>query len=230
MSVIYLIRHGQASFGDGDYDRLSDLGHAQARLLGEALAPRVGTVEGVVTGTMRRHRETMDGCMAAFGSAPKPIELPAFDEYDHREVIARFEPRYADEREIARDLASAEDPLRHFQEFFVRATARWASGEHNADYAEPWPRFRARVLAGFDDLAARVSHAGTALVFTSGGPIAVLAAHLIGADAARAFSLQWRFVNAGVTKIVTGRRGPAVVSLNEHAHLEVRGREFVTYR
>ncbi len=230
MSVIYLIRHGQASFGDGDYDRLSDLGHAQARLLGEALAPRVGDVERVVVGTMRRHRETLDGCMTVFASAPEPVVSAAFDEYDHREVIARLEPRYADEGEIARDLALVADPLRHFQDFFARATARWAGGEYDADYTEPWPRFRERVLAGFDELAASLSRTDTALVFTSGGPIAVLAAHLLGADSARAFSLQWRFVNAGVTKIVTGRNGPAVVSLNEHAHLETRGREFVTYR
>ncbi|MCL4236271.1 MAG: histidine phosphatase family protein, partial [Deltaproteobacteria bacterium] len=151
-------------------------------------------------------------------------------EYDHREVIARLEPRYADEGEIARDLASVADPLRHFQEFFSRATERWAGGEHDSEYTEPWPRFRERVLAGFDELTSLVSRAGTALVFTSGGPIAVLAAHLLGVDSARAFSLQWRFVNAGVTKVVTGRNGPAVVSLNEHAHLETRGREFVTYR
>lgn len=230
MSVIYLIRHGQASFGDGDYDRLSDLGHTQAKLLGAALAPRVGEVEKVVVGTMRRHRETMDGSLAAIGAAPEPIESSAFDEYDHKEVIARYEPRYADEREIAKDLAAVADPLRHLQEIFAQATARWAGGEHDQEYTEPWPRFRARVLAGFEELAGAISKSGTALVFTSGGPIAVLAAHLLGVDSGRAFTLQWRFVNAGVTKIVTGRRGPAVVSLNEHAHLELHGREYVTYR
>ena len=34
MSELILIRHAQASFGEENYDKLSDLGHKQARLLG----------------------------------------------------------------------------------------------------------------------------------------------------------------------------------------------------
>ena len=29
MGILYLVRHGQASFGEADYDRLSPLGHRQ---------------------------------------------------------------------------------------------------------------------------------------------------------------------------------------------------------
>ena len=43
MSVLLLVRHGQASWGSADYDVLSDLGHEQSRLLGKHLAVgRVG--------------------------------------------------------------------------------------------------------------------------------------------------------------------------------------------
>jgi broad specificity phosphatase PhoE len=31
MGQIYLVRHGQASFGSANYDQLSELGHEQAR-------------------------------------------------------------------------------------------------------------------------------------------------------------------------------------------------------
>ena len=34
MSNIYLVRHGQASFGAADYDQLSELGLRQSALLG----------------------------------------------------------------------------------------------------------------------------------------------------------------------------------------------------
>jgi broad specificity phosphatase PhoE len=37
LSAVYLIRHGQAGLRH-NYDTLSDLGHTQARLLGEYLA------------------------------------------------------------------------------------------------------------------------------------------------------------------------------------------------
>ncbi|HEY0660456.1 MAG TPA: phosphoglycerate mutase family protein, partial [Lysobacter sp.] len=58
MSAIYLIRHGQASFGDGDYDRLSPLGLEQSRVLGETLRVRAPQVDLVVCGGMLRHRQT----------------------------------------------------------------------------------------------------------------------------------------------------------------------------
>ena len=38
MANLFLVRHGQASFGADDYDRLSPTGHEQSRLLGEYLA------------------------------------------------------------------------------------------------------------------------------------------------------------------------------------------------
>ncbi|MFP2905716.1 histidine phosphatase family protein [Pyxidicoccus sp. 3LFB2] len=41
MGVVYLVRHGQASFGAADYDQLSETGLAQARVLGETLRPRL---------------------------------------------------------------------------------------------------------------------------------------------------------------------------------------------
>ena len=40
MSEIYFVRHGQASFGSGNYDQLSALGHRQSVLLGEYFAAR----------------------------------------------------------------------------------------------------------------------------------------------------------------------------------------------
>ena len=41
MASIYLVRHGQASFGAANYDQLSTLGQRQADLTGEFFA-RVG--------------------------------------------------------------------------------------------------------------------------------------------------------------------------------------------
>ena len=35
MSVLYLVRHGQASFGRENYDRLSKRGVEQARIVGD---------------------------------------------------------------------------------------------------------------------------------------------------------------------------------------------------
>ncbi len=40
MALLFLVRHGQASFGQAHYDQLSDQGRQQARWLGEYFAGR----------------------------------------------------------------------------------------------------------------------------------------------------------------------------------------------
>ena len=61
MGNIYLVRHGQAAFGTEHYDRLTDLGVAQARLLGAYFARRQIRFDAVFTGTLRRQAETAQG-------------------------------------------------------------------------------------------------------------------------------------------------------------------------
>ncbi|MEQ9737575.1 MAG: phosphoglycerate mutase family protein, partial [Algiphilus sp.] len=58
MGAIYLIRHGQASFGKADYDQLSSTGMQQASRLGEALSMRLPHPDVVVAGAMLRHQQT----------------------------------------------------------------------------------------------------------------------------------------------------------------------------
>ena len=55
MSVLLLMRHGQASLGTTNYDRLSDIGHRQAQLDLPARVLRVDAVSG------RRERGTLPG-------------------------------------------------------------------------------------------------------------------------------------------------------------------------
>ena len=84
---MYLIRHGQASFGEDDYDRLSERGELQARVLGGALvhlSPRIGTV---ASGDMLRHRQTAQACLQAMG---RPAEWQAdagWNEFDHVRLL-----------------------------------------------------------------------------------------------------------------------------------------------
>ena len=63
MGVIYLVRHGQAAFGTDDYDRLTEIGYTQARLLGGFFAVRQVRCDAIYTGTLRRHTETVRGIL-----------------------------------------------------------------------------------------------------------------------------------------------------------------------
>ena len=52
------------------------------------------------------------------------------------------------------------------------------------------------------------------------GAIAALCLSLMNLSVETAMRLNWRFANAGITKLNIGRAGAQVVSFNEHGHLE----------
>ena len=56
MSRIYLVRHGQATFGAGDYDQLTDTGVAQCVQLASHWRAIGRRVDRVYAGTLRRQR------------------------------------------------------------------------------------------------------------------------------------------------------------------------------
>jgi broad specificity phosphatase PhoE len=231
MGVVLLVRHGQASFGAKDYDALSDLGHEQARVLGKTLADRGVDPQVVVRGAMRRHQQTTDELVGAAGwSRYGEIAVDdGFDEFDHIRVIEAHKPAYRSQTVMKADLARTLRPSRAFQEMFELATARWASGEYDADYPEPFAVFEARVVAAAERVAAAVPAKGTAAVITSGGPIGVLTARLLAGQPATWSRFNSVTVNTGVTKLITGRSGLSVVSFNDHTHLESDAR-LLTYR
>lgn len=92
MSTLFLVRHGQASFGADDYDKLSPVGHQQAHLLGRYFADRGVRPVRVMTGTLRRQRETWAGIAAGLATAgidtPPPLVRNSLDEYDAERILA----------------------------------------------------------------------------------------------------------------------------------------------
>lgn len=222
MATIYLVRHGQASFGADDYDVLSPLGVAQAETLGRALAPRLPTVDLVVTGAMRRHRETAAACLGAMGAgvaagAGASLEDAGWNEFDHDAVLAVHEPRYRDRGAWMASLGP--DPGEAMRRTYGDAMARWIGGAHDG-YPETWSAFRARAEAALATLVARLGRSRTALVFTSGGPIAAIAGALLGVPEDARLHIAGQLVNAGVTKLVAGARGVRLSTLNDHAHFD----------
>ncbi len=219
MGQLLLVRHGQASWDAEDYDVLSETGWEQSRLLGRALAARGISPDLVVTGGMRRHRETAEGCLGELATAlgldgPLGSEVDAgWDEFDHVSMLAKLEAPFEGRRPTKAE----------FQAWFEAATERWTRGEYDEDYDEPFVEFTARVDAALRRTT-EAAGSGTALVFSSGGPIAWAAASLLSEDPETAGRLWHRLnpvcVNSGVTRVVTGRRGTTLVSFNGHAHLD----------
>lgn len=229
MAVVLLVRHGQASFGKRDYDALSDVGHEQSRILGRALAARGVVPDVVVRGELRRHRETAEGILEGLGREA-PVEVdPGWDEFDFQHVMQVHKPRYRSRALVLLDVARtpAAERRARFQGMFEEATERWTGGTADADYHESFPAFSSRVDAALQRTSEREER--TVLVVSSGGPIGLVASHLLTGDASLWPTLNRVAVNTAVTKVVRGRGGLTLSTYNEHAHLE-HDRSLVTYR
>ncbi|MEU4159108.1 histidine phosphatase family protein [Actinoplanes sp. NPDC026670] len=214
MARLLLIRHGQASFGADDYDALSEIGHEQARTLGRSFAERGIRPALIVRGDMRRHDETAAGIVEGLKEPVETVVDAGWNEFDFHHVVTVHQP----------DFRSATTP-RAFQEIFEAATARWFSGDHDAEYAESFTNFRERVTAALDRLRA---HRDVAVV-SSGGPIAMAASLLTTGSAAGWAAFNRVSVNTGVTKVISGSRGLSLSTFNEHTHVEADPR-LLTYR
>ena len=92
MGTLYLVRHGQASFGAEDYDQLSDLGHRQAVRLGEYFRHKGLVFDAVLVGTLRRHAQTWAGIAEGAGLAHTPLLWPGLNEYDAEAVVKTIHP------------------------------------------------------------------------------------------------------------------------------------------
>ena len=231
MGVLYLLRHGQASFGTDDYDRLSELGRKQAEMLGRELRARGLVLDIAVSGSMRRQRDTASLALAAAGM-DLPVEVdPRWDEYDYTGIIER----YADSPELvptpaARAAATtAGSSPRVFQALLDVSLAAWMSADR-AESPNSWPAFRDLVWGAFEGVVERLGSGRAAAVFTSAGPIMAVCSRLLDLPPDGSIAVNRVMANAGITKIVHGRSGTSLVSLNEHGHLEAAGREYVTYR
>jgi broad specificity phosphatase PhoE len=230
MGVVMLVRHGQASFGAEDYDVLSPRGVRQSWKVAETLAGFGVLPTAVIHGGMRRQRESAEEMLKGSGwDAPLEVDV-SWRELDHLAVMAAYPALGAAERELLRRGGME---LRAFHDLYIQATARWASGAYDEEYGETFVEFISRVRDGIGQAARQAGERRTAVVVTSGGPIAAACAMLteVGEEPRKLAAAWARFntvvVNASVTRVVVGSTGARLLTFNEHSWLD---RELVTYR
>lgn len=216
MPALLLIRHGQASFGEDDYDVLSPLGERQAEALGARLAS-VG-LDVLVHGELVRQRATAE--IVARRADIEAVEVDTrWDEYDHEDLVSVAAAAGELDEELARMRDEEADRSRAFQLVLETALRRWTRGAPG-DYAETWDAFEERCTAAADELLDRLGSSRSAAVVTSGGVIAAICAGVLDAGPTAWLRLNRVMVNSSITRVVRGRRGTSVVVINDHAHLE----------
>ncbi|MGY0219735.1 histidine phosphatase family protein [Endozoicomonadaceae bacterium StTr2] len=223
MAVIHLVRHGQASFGKDDYDQLSDLGRTQAVLLGEWLRKIKRQPTHIVTGSLRRHKQTRDALLDGFQA--KSIEQSCddgFNEIDHIGIINAHRPELADPQVMRNWLEDHKEPIPAYFELFTEAMKRWiVRGENRDEYQESWTDFKHRTLRALNRLANEMKPGDETVVVTSGGPIAMIALQLMNMQDHDFALLNRQVINTSVTSVIRRNDQNAIHRFNNYSHLEV---------
>jgi broad specificity phosphatase PhoE len=221
MAELVLVRHAQAAFGTDDYDRLTELGHRQAGWLGEYFAERAVDFDRVVTGTLRRHRETLEGIAAAVKGLPAAQTLPGLDEY-HADVLLEA---HLGERGLPMPEHAA-DRRGHFR-VLREALYAWVDGTLAPARHLSFAEFEAGVRQSLE--TARHG-AERVLVVSSGGPISSAIGAVLGVAPRTVVDLNLQTRNTGLSELRAGAQRAHCVSFNAVPHLERAGRrEAITH-
>ena len=232
MGTLYLVRHGQASFGAADYDQLSELGTLQCHALGLWFAQRGIAFEGVLRGTLKRHAQSLAGIAAglnaglnadlnadnseAGGAAlPLALEWPGLNEYDSEALI-----RTVHAGPLAKPDALKITPEVHKAHFRLLrdALGLWMAGQTQPEGMPSWPAFSAGVAAALQHV--RATHSGNVLLVSSGGPIATAVHQVLGTPPETAIELNLRIRNSALSEFSFTPKGHRLLSYNHLPHLD----------
>jgi broad specificity phosphatase PhoE len=232
MSVIYLIRHGQASFGTDNYDQLSAVGREQSAILGSYFAGLGEPIHRIYTGTLERQRETAQLVAAALAPNPPPLTVePAFDEYESESILHAFAASLSPAQLEEAGWPGLRTDRRRFQFFLERAARAWVEAQIVAEDMLPWRGFHGRIIAAVEHMMRTEGRGKTLVVSTSGGVIGTIVAHVLGLANHIGIELNWAVHNASITRLIYNADKMSLSMFNGLPHLDQDGRrQLITYR
>jgi len=254
VSHIVLVRHGQASFLERDYDKLCANGETQANLLGEYWARHGLPFTSVYSGPRLRQRETARIVREAYRRAgvdfPEAVVMNEFDEYQAEAVLRECLPqllqvnaeirelRHAYEKSLEASASGnprnskpderADQRRKTFQKLFEAVISKWVAGDVTANGIESWPEFSLRVERGLSQVVRDTPPAAKALIFTSAGAIGAAIGRALHLSAADMLQVTWMSRNASISEFLASGDRFTLSTFNSHPHLDGDG--LLTYR
>jgi broad specificity phosphatase PhoE len=230
MGIVYLVRHAQASFLEPNYDQLSKLGEAQARLLGEYWSRHKIVFDGACTGPCVRQKDTLalvsDACRKAGIPFPDALVLRELDEYQGEAVLERSLPGLLETDQTIRGLHAAfrsssgsAGKRATFQKLFAAVIGKWVGGVICPPGVETWLEFCCRVNSGLTKCLPAGSRGKRVAIFTSGGPIAVAMQRALQLSAENTLSVSWMSRNSSWSEFLYSGERFTLSSFNCHPHL-----------
>lgn len=228
LSTLHLIRHGQASFGTDDYDRLSSLGETQIRHLRDHYARTGQRIDDIYSGRLKRQQATA-AILAAATTTPVK-DRSAFDEYDaHALFRAHAEVTGVPLSALQK---SGKPDARAFQRRLEDVGRQWVAGALDRPGIERWHEFRSRVAQGLEQVMREAGRSREIAVCTSAGAIGAAVGHILGLEDETALRLSWSVFNASITRIRFDGSRCSLEVFNAVPHLEAQPdpQSLVTYR
>lgn len=212
MGQLYLVRHGQASFGADDYDQLSELGRRQAVQLGRYWAQRGWRPDAVLMGSLRRHAQTWGGIAEGAGLDLQPLVWEGLNEYDSHAVIRTVHPH---------PLARPDTPelYRHHFRLLRDGLAQWMAGTVSPAGMPTYRDFVLGITGALDHVRAR-HHGQKVLIVSSGGPISTAVGHVLGMSPEATIELNMRIRNSAVTEFQFNPKRHTLLTYNTLPHLD----------
>ena len=195
--------------------------------LGEYLRWRHGDalrLDAVLTGTLRRQRQTWDGIAAGAGLAATPqTAWPGLNEYDSHALISAVHPA---------PLPRPDTPELYRQHFRLlrQGMAAWMAGQIEPAGMPSYADFRAGVVGALDHVRSLAGADGQVMIVSSGGPIATAVGHVLGTTPETTIELNLRIRNSAVTELHVSPKHLNLVTYNTLPHLDApEYRDWVTY-
>jgi broad specificity phosphatase PhoE len=215
MGTLYLVRHGQASFGADDYDQLSELGHRQSVQLGRHWAERGLCFDAVITGTLRRHQQTWAGIAEGASLNLQPLAWPGLNEYDSEAVVRAIHPHPL---EKTKSMQEAPELYRQHFRLLRDGLTQWMAGTVSPRGMPSYTEFVNGITSALDHVRAN-HHGQNVLLVSSGGPISTAVGRVLGLSPEATIELNLRIRNSAVTEFQFNPKRHTLLTYNTLPHL-----------
>lgn len=221
MGTLYLVRHGQASFGAADYDQLSELGARQCHALGRYFAERGLQFEAALRGTLRRHEQSLAALAEGHGGVPEATAWPGLNEYDSDAIVRAVHPGPIGKPDTP-------EAYRHHFRLLRDGLTAWMAGSTQPVGMPSYAGWVAGIVAALDHV--RTHHEGNVLMVSSGGPISAAVGQVLATPSDTVIELNLRMRNSAVTEFAFTPKRHMLVTYNHLPHLDhPERRDWVTH-
>ena len=192
MTIIHLVRHGQASFGKEDYDNLSEIGLKQAFLLGQYFKTLNIKFDKIFVGTLKRQIQTYKQIIKSYETSIVHESTPLLNEYDVKSVLMGF----VNGRSLTKD--ELHDKKIHFK-LLRDAVSAWSENKISHNVNETWNEFDERAQKFLKII--NNTEQKSILVVSSGGTISMILKQILSLPSSQFVNFHFQIFNSSYSKI-----------------------------